>query len=120
MVISKREHKWRGFGIFGESRIGKTPLGFAFARILFINGESTIKIFDDCFELEEDKIWQCRCWGSRDELGEKYYHDLVDTMQAAGKSIEEVYPKNEKFFIEDATIWLLRVARAQNNVHRYS
>ncbi len=66
MVIWRKGDAWNGFGFFGESRHGKTPLSFAFARILFINGIHEMKVFDDCYEIEDSTIRQCRVWGSRD------------------------------------------------------
>jgi len=85
-----RNGSWNGFGFLGESRHGKTRLSFAFARILFANGVRELRVLDDCFKIEGDRIRQCRTWGNRDPLGESYYSQLAESMSISWHSINEV------------------------------
>jgi hypothetical protein len=110
MVIWKKKEAWNGFGFLGESGRGKTPLSFAIARLLFTNGEHAIKVIDDCFELEEGKISQCRCWGSRDQLGETYYQELLVTLNSSGHSIDEVNFGKQQFPLYQVTMFLLLIS----------
>jgi hypothetical protein len=107
LVIWKGSDSWNGFGFFGESRHGKTPLSFAFARLLVDSGLDEVKVFDDCFESEQGKVRQCRVWGNRNALGEEYYNELVETLRKHGRTISEIYPFHEQFEIGKMTIWLL-------------
>lgn len=58
MVIWNKNDTCNGFGFFGQSNHGKTPLSFAFAR-KFIEEETVkmIKLFDDSFKLEKDHVY---------------------------------------------------------------
>lgn len=104
------EHTWNGFGFFGESRHGKTPLSFAFANILFQNQKPEMKIFDDCFTLEDGRVRQCRIWGNRDQLAQDYYTELAEAMRASSRSITEVEPKHVSYLLGHFTAYLLLLA----------
>ena len=110
MVIWKKEDAWNGFGFLGESRHGKTPLSFAFARILFLSDKPEIKILDDCFTLEAGRIRQCREWGSRDHLGQAYYTELAEALRVSGRSITEVEPRNDSYPLGKVAMYLLLFA----------
>jgi len=109
MVIwhRRRNEPWNGFGFFGESKHGKTPLSFAFAHTLFVNGIQDLKLFDDCFKIEGGRIWQCRTWGKRDQLGESYYSELAEAMNASGLSISEVEPGDHTHLLGNVAVYLL-------------
>jgi len=89
----KTERSWNGFGFFGETRHGKTPLSFAFARSLFSNEKPEMKILDDCFTVENGRVRQCRVWGNRNHLAQEYYNELVEAMKSSGRSISEIEPE---------------------------
>jgi hypothetical protein len=111
MVIWKKgERVWNGFGFLGESRHGKTPVSFAFARILFLKDNPEIKIFDDCFTVEEGRIRQCRTWGNRDNLGQAYYTELAEAMRVSGRSISEVTPGRDSYPLGRVVMYLLLFA----------
>ena len=110
MVIWKTEDAWNGFSFFGESRHGKTPLSFAFARILFLSYKPEIKILDDCFTIEDGRIRQCRIWGSRDHLGQAYYTELAEAMRVSGRSITEVEPGHDSYPLGKVAMYLLLFA----------
>ena len=111
MVIWKKgDDPWHGFGFLGESRHGKTPLSFAFARILLLKDKPEIKIFDDCFTLEEARIRQCRVWGNQDHLGETYFDDLAKAMRESGRSITEVKPERNSYLLGKVAMYLLLFA----------
>jgi len=107
LVIWKSGDSWNGFGFFGESKHGKTPLSFAFARRLVEGGLNEIKVLDDCFELEQGKVRQCRVWGARNALGDEYYNELVETLRKHGRTISDICPIHEQFEIGKMRIWLL-------------
>jgi hypothetical protein len=108
MVIWKDfESAWNGIGFFGQSRHGKTPLSFAFAYVLFANGMREIKLFDDCFKIENDRIRQCRVWGRRDQLGETYYTKLAERMSESGHSINELEPGDHSYLLRNVAAYLL-------------
>lgn len=44
IVIWKSFDSWNGFGFFGESRHGKTPLSLAFAKLLIESGSKSSTI----------------------------------------------------------------------------
>jgi len=110
MVTWRKGDTWNGFGFFGESRHGKTPLSFALARVLFVTGIREMKVFDDCFEIEDSTIHQCRVWGSRDKLGETYYAELAEVMRTSGRSIREVQPRHDRYLIANVACYLLQLA----------
>lgn len=110
MVIWRKGDTWNGFGFFGESRHGKTPLSFAFARVLFMNGIRELKVFDDCFEIEDSTIRQCRVWGRREKLGESYYTELAEVMKMSSRSIRELEPKNHSYLLGNVASYLLQLA----------
>ena len=106
---------WNGFGFFGESRHGKTPLSFAFARILFMNGVRELRVLDDCFKIESERIRQCRVWGKRDQLGEGYYSQLAELMTASGHSVNEVNPGDHTYVLSNVAVYLLLFANRENS-----
>ena len=111
MVIwKKQEAAWNGFGFLGESRHGKTPLSFAFARLLFLKNKPEIKIFDDCFTVEEGRIRQCRSWGNRDNLGQACYNELAEAMRVSDRSISEVTPGRDTYPLSRVAMYLLLFA----------
>ena len=93
-----------------ESKHGKTPLGFAFARILFLSARPESKIFDDCFTMENGRIRQCRVWGRQDHLGEAYYMELAEAMRISGRSITEVKPGHDSYPLGKVAMYLLLFA----------
>jgi len=107
MVIWKKAEVWNGFGFFGESRQGKTPLSFAFARLLFLSGSTEIKIFDDCFTIEDGRISQCKTWGTPNHLGQTYYTQLTETMKDAHRRIAEMEPGKVKYLLGKIAAYLL-------------
>jgi hypothetical protein len=114
MVIWKKgDATWNGFGFLGESRHGKTPLSFAFARILFLSDKPEIKILDDCFTIEDGRILQCRIWGNRDHLGQAYYTELAQAMRVSGRSITEVAPGHGSYPLGNVVMYLLVFADNQ-------
>jgi hypothetical protein len=98
---------WTGFGFLGESRHGKTPLSFAFARLLFMNGVRELKVLDDCFKIEDGRIRQCRAWGKRSQLSESYYSQLAESMSASGNSVNEVEPSDHTYALGNVAAYLL-------------
>jgi len=111
MVIWKKgEAAWNGFGFLGESKHGKTPLSFAFARILFLSDKPEIKILDDCFTIEDGRTRQCRIWGSRDHLGQAYYTELAEALKVSGRSITEVEPGHDSYPLGKVAMYLLLFA----------
>ena len=111
MVIWKKgEAAWNGFGFFGESRHGKTPVSFAFARLLLLNDKPEIKIFDDCFTIEDGRIGQCRIWGNRDSLGEAYYTKLAEALRVSGRPVTQVQPGRDSFPLGKVVMYLLLFA----------
>lgn len=100
MVILKRESGWDGIGFFGQSGYNKTPLSFGLGQKLFDNGKEPFKIFDDCFNIEDNKISQCRSWGSKDLLG--YRDNLLSKIPKS-----QIHPNDESFLLDNVTIWLL-------------
>jgi len=111
MVIWKKgETAWNGFGFLGESKHGKTPLSFAFARILFLSDKPEIKILDDCFTIEKGRTRQCRIWGSRDHLGQGYYTELAEALKGSGRSITEVEPGHNSYPLGKVAMYLLLFA----------
>jgi hypothetical protein len=107
MVIWKKGEAWNDFGFLGESKHGKSPLSFAFACMLFLSSSPEIKIFDDCFTLENGRIRQCRNWGSLDTLGQGYYYELAAAMKASGRSIAEVMSGRGSYLLQNVTLYLL-------------
>lgn len=108
MVIWRRKKEaWDGFGFFGESKHGKTPLSFALAHLLLISGVSEIIIFDDCFKIEGGRIRQCRTWGNRDPLCESYYSELAKTMTTTGHSMSEIEPGDHTYKLGNVAAYLL-------------
>jgi hypothetical protein len=108
MVIWRNDRSaWDGVGFFGQSRHGKTPLSLAFANVLLTNGVREIKLFDDCFKIEDGRIRQCRVWGRREQLGEMYYRRLVNTMQESGRSIGELEPGDHTYLLRNIVAYLL-------------
>ena len=105
---------WNGFGFFGESRHGKTPLSFAFARILFENGVRELRVLDDCFKIEGERIRQCRIWGKRDQLGESYYSQLAELMSHSGHSVKEVEPGVHTYALGNVAVYLLLFASSES------
>lgn len=118
MVIWKKAEVWNGVGFFGESRHGKTPLSFAIARLLFLGGIAEIKIFDDCFTIEDGRIRQCKIWGTPDHLGQVYYADLTDTMKGAGRSVKEVEPGRVSYPLGKIAMYLLFFADITTQVEK--
>jgi hypothetical protein len=111
MVMWKKgEAAWNGFGFLGEGKHGKTPLSFAFARILFLRDRPEIKIFDDCFTMEKGQIRQCRVWGRLDRLGEAYYTELAEAMRVSDRSITEVKPGHDSYPLGKVAMYLLLFA----------
>jgi len=111
MVIWKREEGgWDGVGFLGESKHGKTPLSFAFALTLFKHDVGEIRIFDDCFKIEHERIQQCRSWGNRDQLAESYFSELSKAMVASKRSIAEVEPGDHTYMVHDVAMCLLLFA----------
>jgi hypothetical protein len=98
---------WDGVGFFGQSRHGKTPLSFAFANVLFARGVREIRLFDDCFKIENGRIRQCRVWGRRERLGEMYYSKLVETMNESGHSVSELDPGEHSYLLRNVAVYLL-------------
>jgi len=108
MVIWKdREGAWNGIGFFGQSRHGKTPLSLALAYTLFTNGMREMKLFDDCFKIEDGRIRQCRDWGTRDQLGETYYGKLAESMKQSGHSINELKAEDHSYLLSNVAAYLL-------------
>ena len=108
MIIWRRKKEaWDGVGFLGESKHGKTPLSFALAHRLFISGVREIKMFDDCFKIEGERIRQCRTWGNRDTLGEGYYSQLAEAMTAAGHSMSEIEPGDHTYTLGKVAAYLL-------------
>lgn len=108
MVIWKNsESGWNGIGFFGQSKHGKTPLSFAFAHALFTNGMSEIRLFDDCFKIENGGIRQCRIWGRRDQLGDFYYARLSQAMDESGHMINELEPGDHSYLLGNVAVYLL-------------
>ena len=108
MVIWRRKKEaWDGFGFLGESKHGKTPLSFALAHLLFMSGVREIKMFDDCFKIEGERIRQCRTWGNRDPLGEGYYSELAEAMTATGHSMSEIEPGDHTYTLGKVAAYLL-------------
>ena len=107
MVIWKKAEVWNGFGFFGESRQGKTPLSFAFARLLFLNGNTEIKILDDCFTIEDGRISQCKNWGTPNHLGQSYYSLLTEAMKGAHRSVAEIEPGKVSYPLGKVVAYLL-------------
>jgi len=105
---------WNGFGFCGESRHGKTPLSFAFARILFVNGVRELRVMDDCFKIEGDRIRQCRTWGKRGQLGESYYAQLAELMAASKHSVSEVEPADHSYVLGNVAVYLLISGHQEN------
>jgi len=114
MVVWKRpektERSWNGFGFFGESKHGKTPLSFAFARTLFLSERPELKILDDCFTVENGRVRQCRVWGNRDRLAQEYYTELGEVMRRSGRSINEIEPENASYHLSQVVAYLLLIA----------
>ena len=105
---------WNGFGFCGESRHGKTPLSFAFARILFVNGVRELRVMDDCFKIEGDRIRQCRTWGKRGQLGESYYAQLAELMAASKHAVSEVEPGDHSYVLGNVAVYLLIFGHQEN------
>jgi hypothetical protein len=116
MVIWKKEGSWNGLGFLGESRHGKTPLSLAFAQLLFRGGVQEIRVFDDCFKLEREKVRQCREWGARGQLAETYYSELAKAMSASHHAISELAPGDHTYQLHDVAMCLLIVANSGNEV----
>jgi len=115
MVIWRlRDGAWNGLGFLGECRHGKTPLSFAFARILLMNGVRELRVLDDCFKIEGDRIRQCRAWGKRDPLGESYYSQLAESMSASDHSINEVEPGGHTYALSKVVAYLLLHGDGEN------
>ena len=110
VIWKNAKRSWNGFGFFGESRHGKTPLSFAFANILFSAEKPEMKILDDCFTLESGRARQCRIWGNRDHLGEAYYTQLAEAMKASRRSITEVEPEHASYTLDHFAAYLLLIA----------
>ena len=118
MVIwRRRKGAWNGFGFLGESRCGKTPLSFALAHTLFVNGIRELRVFDDCFKIEGGRIRQCRTWGKRDQLGESHYSELAEAMSASGLSISEVDPGDHTYLLGNVAVYILFVDGG-NSLHK--
>jgi len=116
MVLWRPEREaWKGFGFFGQSRHGKTPLSFAFARLLFMNGVRELKILDDCFKIESGRIRQCRVWGKRGQLSESYYSQLAELMSASGNSVREVEPGEHTYALGNVAAYLLLSAGREDS-----
>ena len=109
MVIWKSEGSWDGVGFLGESSHGKTPLSFALAHLLFKNGAEEIRVFDDCFKLDRERVRQCRAWGNRGELGEVYYSELSRAMSARKRSISEIEPGDHTYQLHNVAMCLLLI-----------
>ena len=107
MVIWKAGGAWDGFGFLGESNHGKTPLSFAFAHLLFKNGVTEVKVFDDCFKLDRERVRQCREWGRRGQLAEIYYADLAKTMTTSGHKIGDLAPGDHTYQLHNVAMCLL-------------
>jgi hypothetical protein len=106
---------WNGFGFFGESRHGKTPLSFAFARLLFMNGVRELRVLDDCFRIEGERIRQCKIWGKRDQLGESYYSQLAELMTSSGQSVSELNPGDHTYVLSNVAAYLLVFANLEDS-----
>ena len=106
---------WNGFGFLGESRHGKTPLSFALACILFEKGARELRVLDDCFKIEGERIRQCRSWGKRDPLGEVYYSRLAELMSASGHSVNEVDPGDHSYGLGNVAVYLLLFGRREDS-----
>ena len=107
----KTERSWNGFGFFGESRHGKTPLSFAFARTLFSNEKPEMKILDDCFTVENGRVRQCRVWGNRNHLAQEYYNEVAEAMKSSGRSIREIEPEEHaSYALSHVVAYLLLIA----------
>lgn len=114
MVIWKRSDVWNGFGFFGESRHGKTPLSLAFARILVLRGDD-VRILDDCFTIEGGQIRQCRSWGRRNHLGEHYYTLLSETLKNTRRSIASIDPGTVGYPLGRTVAYLLQLVTGIEN-----
>ncbi|HUK27615.1 MAG TPA: hypothetical protein VLV31_04260 [Candidatus Acidoferrales bacterium] len=114
MVIWKKEASWDGFGFLGESRHGKTSLSFAFASLLFKSGVEQIRVLDDCFKLERERVRQCREWGSRGQLGELYYSELAKALATSGRSIKEIEPGDHTYQLHNVGLCLLLTANTDS------
>lgn len=107
MVIWNKNSTYNGFGLFGQSGHGKTPLSFALAR-KFIDEETgkSIKLFDDSFKLEKGQICRYNGWGSSDLLG--FHDELESIMNKKRMFISYLIPdKSEKFLLDNVIVWLL-------------
>jgi len=114
MVIWRKESAWDGFGFLGESRHGKTPLSFAFAQLLLKSGVEEIRVLDDCFKLERERVRQCRAWGNRGQLAETYYSELARGMAASGRKISELEPGDHTYQLHNVVLCLLLVTNTGN------
>lgn len=113
MVIWNRNSTWEGFGFFGQSNHGKTPLSFRLAREIIEAGKN-IRIFDDNFKLEEGKISRYNDWGSSDLLG--FRDELKSVANKKGMSINDLLPdEDEKFLLDSVTVWLLLFSGEDNS-----
>jgi len=111
MVIWKKGHSaWNGFGFFGESKHGKTPISFAFARLLFLSDQPEIKVLDNCFTVEDGRVRQCRTWGDREHLGQAYYTELTEAMKLSDRSITELEPGTHSYSLNKVAMYLLLIA----------
>lgn len=118
MVIWRVEGSWDGVGFFGESRHGKTPLSFAFAHLLFKSGVGEIRVFDDCFKVERERVRQCRAWGNRGQLGEAYYSELAKAMRASGHSASELEPGDHTYQLRNVAMCLLLIGNTGDAVKK--
>jgi len=116
MVIWKRSGSWYGFGFLGESRHGKTPLSFALANLLFRSGVSEIRVFDDCFKLERERVRQCREWGIRGELAEAYYGELARAMKSSGQPMSNLEPGEHTYQLHNVAMCLLLIGNSGDSV----
>ncbi len=115
MVIWNKNNICNGFGFFGQSGHGKTPLSFALVQ-KFIDEEKikSIKLFDDSFELEEGKIYRYNGWGSSDLLG--FRDELESIMNKKRMHINNLFSdQNEKFLLDNVTVWLLLFHGEENS-----
>ncbi len=110
MVIWQDHSNWNGFGLFGQSVHGKTPLSYAFAHRIITEGLNPVgvKVIDDGYNMRGGKI-SClagHTGGNPDLLG--ICDQLKIDMMRRGLDITLLQPNQyEEFPLNNVTIWLL-------------
>lgn len=105
MVIRKNDNnRYDGFGFFGHSNHGKTPLSCALAiKFLTENQGETIYLFDDNFKLENGNIFtEKNNWVGKDLLG------FQNELRNLCVSREDCNPTQmERYNLDNVIIYLL-------------